>query len=231
MNLPGKIKSRRIFIKKLSLLGGATILGSPLFAESKKVALIGDEICKGYYYYTSQYMAGKAELWSPEGETGNTTDLQVNIVKWIKENQFDVIHFNSGLQDIRTIDFEYRKNLVPLPYYVENLERVIMLIHRYSPRTSIVWATTTPVLDDRFLEFQKDIREYFISNEEVIRYNEASVKTMGKMGVAVNDLYTYVMGGEPADIMLNDGIHFYDEGYELLGERVAAAIEILIKNG
>jgi lysophospholipase L1-like esterase len=154
----------------------------------------------------------------------------VSIIPWIKETQFDVIHFNSGLKDIRTIDFQLRKNLIPLPYYIENLERIIMLIHRYSPATRIIWATTTPVLNDRFLEYQKDKQEYFISQEEVVRYNEASVKTLSKMGVAINDLHAYLMDGDPAGVMLADGIHFYDEGYQLLGERVAAAIDILMKN-
>jgi lysophospholipase L1-like esterase len=67
-----------------------------------------------------------------------------------------------------------------------------------------------------------------IYEEDVIRYNEPLTEVCAKMCIPVNDLYEFVMAGEPSRIMQDDGILFTERGYELLGERVSDAIRVFI---
>jgi lysophospholipase L1-like esterase len=158
----------------------------------------------------------------------NTIDILQYANSWIKERSASIIHINSGLDDLKCIPLSNRENLIPLKLYAENIERIIKYIHRVKPETIMIWATTTPVIDERIIRANQETEGSMLYQEDVIRYNEALMETCQKLGIPVNDLFKFVMSGEPSRIMLEDGIHFTEMGYELLGEQVADALQVFL---
>ena len=106
-----------------------------------------------------------------------------------------------------------------------SIEKIIKLIHRYTPRASIIWSTTTPVIEELAVKnIQKNII-YAISNRYVVQYNDIAREVMKKLSVPVNDLYGFVLEGDMKTIMQDDGVQFTEYGNELLAEKVTTYIE------
>ena len=86
--------------------------------ELPKVLIIGDSVAGGYFPYVEKQLAGKAKLFKPMviDEKGDTTSCEgttmgvKQINEWIGDTDWDVIHFNFGLHDIKHIDPETGKN-------------------------------------------------------------------------------------------------------------------------
>jgi len=228
--MDGKFINRRTFLKTGSLY----ILGStiPVIAYSylnKSIILIGDSIRVGYQEYVSLFLEGNAEVWFPEDSGIHSVDVLEEASEWLKEHRADVIHINSGLEDIKCIPAGSRNNLIPLEQYSVNIERIIKFIHQHRPGVVTIFATTTPVIDDKVKFTFQERQEFMVYNEDIIKYNESMKGICGKMGIPVNDLFEFVMSGDPSLIMLKDGIHFSERGYELIGEKVADAIRVFLQ--
>ncbi|MFC2124706.1 SGNH/GDSL hydrolase family protein [Bacteroidota bacterium] len=218
--------TRRNFIKAGILGGGLTMMGIPVMSiAGKKVALIGDYIRAGYQGHVEYYLGERAKVWVPETELLDTVTVLRHAFEWFKKNKWDIIHINSGHMDVRSTGYSANDHLVPPDYYRSNIEKIIKLIHRYTPRASIIWATTTPVIEELAAKnVQKNII-YAISNKYVIQYNDIAREIMRKLSIPVNDLYEFVLEGDRKTIMQEDGVQFTDYGNELLAEQVTTYIE------
>jgi lysophospholipase L1-like esterase len=222
--------SRRKFIRNTGFLVSALLSSSAvsIMFENKKVTLLGDSIRKGYQPYVGLYLSNGVEIWGPEENTQHSVHLLANVPRWIKNQPADIIHLNSGLHDIKNIPFNSKKTLVSENLYAENIERIIKYIHLCWPECIIIWATTTPVDDEKAYNAHQDAKDFRRYNEDVIKYNEISKKVVQRLGIPVNDLYTFVMKADKDMIMKEDGVHFTDFGYGLLGEQVADSINLFI---
>ena len=222
--------SRRKFLRK-SLMAGVYLIGrNGLVDPSRKVALIGDFIRLEYQPKVSGFLGDKAILWGPEEDAGNTVNVLEHIKDWITADQYDIIHINSGLNDLRTIDYVGNEPMIPLEFYARNVESIIKLINKYSPGSVVVWATTTPVIDNLFINFHENLQDFQMKNEDVIRYNTAAINIVTRLGTAVNDIYSYIMEGDASSIVDFDGVHYTDYGYELIGERISNVISKIINS-
>ncbi len=222
--------NRRRFLRN-GLFASAYFLGSGYkFNDIKKIALIGDSIRSGYQPIIQEYLKDKIKIWGPEDDTLNTVAILQHLKEWLANDKFDIIHVNSGLNDLRTVDYNLKDNMIPPELYTRNVELIIKLINKYSAGSLIIWATTTPVNDDLFNENRKPLQDFMMRNEDVILYNKAATSVADRLGVAVNDLYAYVSEGDAKSIMDFDGFHFSDYGYELLGERITDLINKIVNN-
>jgi lysophospholipase L1-like esterase len=227
--MDAKTINRRIFLKSGALWTlGSFIPYVSLALENKKITLIGDTIREGYQDYVSLFLTRNSEVWSPDESEIHSVDILHKANRWLMDKSSDIIHINAGLEDIKCIPCESRKNLIPLEVYSDNIERIIKYIHLYQPGAIIIWATTTPVIDDKVKTMCQETKEFMIYHEDIIRYNEVMRGICERMGIPVNDLYQYVISGDFSRIMLEDGIHFTDRGYELLGEKVSDALNIFL---
>lgn len=221
---------RRDFIASGSLLA----LGSPFISRFRypgsldRIALIGDTIRSGYQAYIPLYLDEEVEILSPEESRVNSFDILGAADSWLSDPATRLIHVNSGLEDLKCIPFTDHENLVPRDAYIKNVERIIKYIHRVWPGVILIWATTTPVIQQGQQSSPVKSGKFTYYSEDVIAYNTALRSTCEKMGVPVNDLYQFVMSGDPTRIMLEDGIHFTETGYELLAEQVANAIQVFL---
>ena len=176
-----------------------------------RVLLIGDSISIGYTVPVRKLLAGKANVHRNEGNGGPTTNGTKNLKKWLGEGKWDVIHFNFGLHDIK---LDTGKHLVSSDEYEKNLREIVKTLK--TTNAKLIFATTTPVPEGKTSPPRK--------NEDVVAYNKIAKKVMDESGVAINDLYTFALP-QLEKIQRPVNVHFTDAGSQVLGERVASAIE------
>lgn len=195
---------------------------NPLDTKAKPmlVTLIGDSIRKGYEASVSAELSDRAETWGPEQNGGDSENVLNHLDEWVLERNPDIVHMNCGLHDLRTSDGDYQ---VPLDNYVHNLHEIIDRL-RGEFAGKLIWATTTPVIDER----HQSVKPFERHEEDVHRYNEGALAVMRSHGVPINDLHEVVVNAGPPQLLKQDGVHFTEEGYKLLGEHVASSILTMV---
>ena len=179
-----------------------------------KIVLIGDSIRIGYETAVRRGLQGKAEVWTPPENGGNTRNVLAHIQEWGVDPGPDVIHVNAGLHDIK-VDRDTCKRAVSADEYRRNVR---MILETLQDRTdaSILWATTTPVDPERhnrgkpFDRFESD----------VIECNDAAREVCHTLGVEISDLHSCAAEMDLEEALLDDGVHFTPEAYETLGSAV-----------
>ena len=225
------MNSRRDFlIKTLSVSAVFALPNIVLGITNKKlpnVLIIGDSISIGYLPFVKELMKDKALVIRPYNEDGNpencqgTTNGVKNIDRWIGDTKWDVIHFNFGLHDIKHVDPVTRENSkdpehphqADLKQYKKNLEVIVEKLKTTGAK--LVFATTTPYPD----EVGGPLRDPGMPE----KYNKAALKIMKKNGIAVNDLYDYVLP-RMEELQRPNNVHFTESGSRALAEQVAKVI-------
>ena len=183
-----------------------------------KVTLIGDSISGGYTPVVAGILSGTAEVSRPEAAGGTSGYILAMLEEWCVKGSADVIHLNCGLHDIVRL-YGPHKNRIPLAAYQENVRTILDTLVEFTS-AKIIWATTTPVNEETYLA-QKGL---VCSGDDIAAYNEVSVALASELGVPVNDLHAAVMAAGRDDLLGDDGIHYTEAGYRLLGREVAAAV-------
>ena len=129
-----------------------------------RVILIGDSIRMGYQHIVAARLAGRAVVWGPMENGGNSANVLAHLEAWALSRPADLVHINCGLHDLRH-EFGSDANVIPLAQYVLNV-RLILSRLREASDAQIVWANTTPVNQARhhsnksFDRFEEDVRAY-----------------------------------------------------------------------
>ena len=190
----------------------------------KKIVLIGDSIRMGYdkyvkdalsntaeVYYTTEncrfaaYVLRFAHEWKDKGEWGSDVDL---------------VHWNAGLWDV--IELFGDGPLTSLSYYEETIARIYRRLRMLFPNAKIVFATSTPVIEEKC---NPDFKRH---NATIEKYNEAALRALAETDTVINDLYSF-MAAAPESTH-SDAVHFYTPGgTELIGGKVLSVICELLK--
>ena len=185
----------------------------------KKIMLFGDSIRMGYDSYVKQSMANVADVYYPASNSCFTTNVLRNLHAWtdeLKLYEADLVHFNVGHWD--TVRIYGDEPLTRPDTYRDNLERIVDRIRFLFPNAKIIFATSTPVIEEGFIE-EFETRH----NADVVRYNEIAVEALTKKGVIINDLYA-LLKDKPASLH-SDQTHFYTpDATELIGRQVCHAL-------
>ena len=182
--------------------------------------LIGDSIRMAYEPLVIEKLSGRAEVWGPVECCGTSRDVLENLENWVLSRPGGVVHMNCGLHDLAMDSGE--GNRVPLEEYVENLRAIVGRISAESP-ARLVWATTTPVID----EWHRRVKPFLRREADVLRYNAAALAVMREGEIEVNDLHEVIRRARPELCLRPDGVHVNEHGNVLLAEAVAAAIMAL----
>jgi acyl-CoA thioesterase-1 len=182
------------------------------------VLLIGDSISIGYTLPVRELLAGEANVHRIPTNGGPTTRGLEHLNDWLGETEWDVIHFNWGLHDLKYIDDraqltdpEDGRQQVPPDEYEANLSRLVEQLQRTGAR--LIWCSTTPVPEGAAGRVPGDES----------RYNEIAARVMEKYDVPTNDLCRFA---QPRldDIQRPANVHFTPEGSRVLAEEVAGHI-------
>ena len=188
---------------------------NPAFAAPKddpklpRVLLLGDSISIGYTVPVREALAGKANVHRPKANCGPTSRGVENIDAWLGDGNWDVIHFNWGLHDLKKIDGEHQ---VPIGEYEKNLAKLVERLEQTGAK--LIWCSTTPVPKGC-----SPPRE----NEDVLAYNAAAKKIMDARGIAIDDLYAFALP-KLDKIQIPANVHFTADGSKVLAEQVARSI-------
>ncbi len=194
---------------------------NPAFAEIAddpnlpRVLLIGDSISMGYTVGVRELLKGTANVHRIPENGGPTTRGLINIEQWLGKGNWDVIHFNWGLHDLKFM--KDGKRQIPLDEYRTNLD---CLTQRLSATgATLIWANTTPVPEGGVSPKRLP--------EDVALYNKAALEIMNKYGIAVDDLYSFAQPILP-QIQMPVNVHFTEIGSDALAHCVASRIKLAL---
>ncbi|MDZ4685964.1 MAG: SGNH/GDSL hydrolase family protein [Planctomycetaceae bacterium] len=186
-----------------------------------RVLLIGDSISIGYTLAVRDLLKGKANVHRIPTNAGPTTNGLKNLSTWLGDGQWDVIHFNWGLHDLKYIGANDTsladpkapgsRPQVPPAEYEANLRELVKQLQ--GTKAQLIWCATTPVPEGS---------NGRVAGDEA-PYNTIAAKVMQDAGVTTNDLGTFAKA-RLADIQLPKNVHFSDPGSKVLAEEVAKAI-------
>jgi len=176
-----------------------------------RVLLIGDSISIGYTVPVRHLLKGVANVHRIPENGGPTTRGLAKLDEWLGTNQWDVIHFNWGLHDLKLES--NGRHQVELDQYERNLERLVDRLQ--STGATLIWATTTPV--------PQNVKGPQRDPADVLRYNEAARRVMDAAGVRINDLCAFTQP-RIARIQIPQNVHFTTAGSAELARPVARKI-------
>lgn len=203
----------------------------------KSVFVVGDSISLFYHKYLKENLHGKAyyfrkgneeeiakaltigtpteQIWQANGGTSKRvlkyfkSELQRRIELKPHQNA-DIILFNCGLHDIRTMGKAKKHQVCPF-MYAHNLRKIISLLKKFALagfNERIIWINTTPIDDVRHNSVRKGNFRY---NADVIKYNNIAKLIMQKNNIEIIDLYTFTKSIiENNDNAFRDEIHYSD---------------------
>lgn len=184
-----------------------------------KVVLIGDSIRLGYAATVTKRLEGRAVVVGPSANGGDSANVLKNLSRWAVAEQPDVVHFNCGIHDTKK-DRQSGRYQVPPEQYEANLRKIVETL-RKETRAVVIFATTTPILDDRAATARKTAT-YELLDASTLEYNRIARKVMQELEVPVDDVRAAAgEGDDRARLMTADGVHFTAEGSRRLGETVA----------
>ena len=201
----------------------ATLTGRAFTGDYEKpslpqVLIIGDSISIGYFKPTQALLEGKAVVVHNPGNAAHTANGLKRLTEWLGDTQWDVIHFNHGLHDLKYVDeqgkniaVEKGKQQIPIDDYDINLEALVVRLKATGAK--LIFATTTPVPDGTGIRVKGDAE----------KYNRTAEKVMNRHGIAINDLYSFALP-RLEEIQRPKNVHFTKPGSEKLAEQVAKSI-------
>lgn len=191
----------------------ASIVENP---ELPNVLLIGDSISVGYTIPVQELLAGRFNVHRVPMNGGNTQRGLDKIDEWLGEKEWDVIHFNWGLHDIKRVNADEKMDAskpkaISTPDYEKNLNALVVRLKQTDAR--LIWATTTPV----------PVGAAGRRPGDEAAYNAIALRIMREHDVRVNDLYNHIYPDQGV-AQKEANVHFVDEGSAQLAKRVAEYI-------
>ncbi len=201
-------------------------------AGKPRVLLIGDSISMGYTEIVRRALHGKAAVFRPMLGPNRTENCQgtlhgiKSIDSWLaaEGGNWDVIHFNFGLHDLKRVHPVSRKNSndPKHPYqsspeqYELQLRSILKLL--VATGAELIFATTTPV--------PEGVRPHR-GVEDPERYNDVANRLMKTQGIPINDLHAFVVP-RLAEFQNPGDVHFRQQGSEALAGEVVRHIEAAV---
>src|SRR5688572_30255294 len=125
------------------------LLAVPAFAQEKlpKVVLIGDSIRMSYAPTVARQLEGKAVIVESKANGGDSSNVLAKLKEWAINEQPDIVHFNCGIHDTKK-DKQTGTFQTPPEKYEANLRKIVETL-RKETKAKVIFATTTPIIDDR----------------------------------------------------------------------------------
>lgn len=176
--------------------------------------LIGDSICMGYRALVQQRLLGKVNILGIPGNGGDSTQILGNLDEWMINRGADLIHFNCGLHDLK-FEPSTKTYQQPLEVYEANLRKIMVRLQKETT-ARLVWATTTPVIDER----HNAVKPFDRYQRDVEAYNRVATAIMTDAGIAIDDLHGAIQNDDIGACLGADGVHMTERGNKVLTDAV-----------
>jgi dienelactone hydrolase/lysophospholipase L1-like esterase len=187
--------------------------------EIPTVVLVGDSIRMGYAPHVTKRLAGAARVVSAAENGEDSRNVLAHLAEWVVEQQPLVVHLNCGLHDLKRTPGTGKRQVEPTQY-VANLRAIVARV-REETKATLIFATTTPVHDERharrgagFDRLEADVREY----------NTLARTVMTELGVPIHDLHRRVHDAGAEQWLGSDGVHYTPEAEQHLAEAVTDCV-------
>ncbi len=209
----------------------------------KNLLLLGDSIRKGYDSFVQEKLAGRMNVYFPE-DNGRFAQYTLRTLQDWKGSlslpEIHVVHWNNGLWDVVHLNADTVGNdgeaagdtilpenvptqihfdkdpLTPPDMYRYMLARVLTRIRQLFPKAQVIFATTTPVIEEQ-------ASWAYRSNAEIDLYNQIARETLAPLGVKINELGDFAQ--MKCSTLHRDWVHYNDEGSSLLADEIIAFLE------
>lgn len=209
----------------IAMASGATAAEEATTSALAKVVIVGDSIRLSYTPIVVKRLSGKAVIVSPEANGGDSSNVLRHLDQWVINQKPAVVHFNCGIHDTKKFKSTGKFQVSP-EQYAANLRKIIERIRKETGAV-VLFATTTPILDDRAARTRRD-RDYELLGASVIQYNAIARKVMQELNVPINDLHSALSNPKQPfkveNLIGSDGVHLRPEAKELLGKATAAFV-------
>jgi len=163
-------------------------------APLPRILILGDSISMGYHRFVVESLADEAVVIRPDENCAGTTKGVLKIDEWLEIDggDFEIIHFNFGLHDLKRVKVAGGDTISNDPNdphqadpaaYEENLRRIVDRLR--ATRAVLIFATTTPVPHGNVRPHRDPA--------DVPRYNAVAKEIMDEHGITINDLYTFAL--------------------------------------
>ena len=184
-----------------------------------KVLIIGDSISIGYTPRVRKLLDGKANVHRPKTNCRWSAFGNENVLEWIGDEKWDLIHFNFGLWD--WYGWKQDKKATPQSY-AKSLEGIVNKLRPSGAK--LVFAVTTPPC----IGPEKKV-QFMVTKERAEEFNRSALAVMKKHGVVINNLYSAI-GQYRAKYQLGENdVHYNDAGRNLLAAEVSKIIKRELK--
>jgi hypothetical protein len=209
----------------------------------KNILLLGDSIRMGYDSFVRNKLLGRANVFFHEDNgryalytlralsdwKGQLSLPQIDIVHW-NNGLWDALHLNSasagrdGAAEGETIspanvpaEFRFDADpLTPPEFYRYYIGRVLTRIRQLFPTAEVVFATSTPVIEEQATWAYR-------SNREIEDLNCIAREVLVPRGVRINELGAFA--AEKCQTLHRDWVHYNDEGSALLADEIIRFLE------
>ena len=209
----------------------------------KNLLLLGDSIRMGYDSFVQEKLKGRMNVFFAE-ENGRFAQYTYRALSdWkglLALPEIDVVHWNNGLWDVlhlncnssgcdgeaegETIspenvpaDLQFDKDpLTPPEVYRYMIGRVLTRIHQLFPGAEVIFATSTPVIEEQATWAYR-------SNTEIESYNQIAREVLIPRGVRINELGKFAAAN--CQHLHRDWVHYNDEGSSLLADEIIKFME------
>ncbi len=114
-----------------------------------RILIIGDSISIGYMPFVQEMMKDQAIVIHPPGNCEATVVGLSKLDDWLGNTQWDVIHFNWGLHDLKYVkdkegtatEIDKGERWVPVDVYEKNLDELAARLEKTGAK--LIWCTTT----------------------------------------------------------------------------------------
>ena len=193
------------------------------------VLIYGDSISIGYTQRVREKLKGQANIYRLHlngGDSGTFIHKMDVMHDTMRDEtldrpwtfQWDVIHFNVGLHDLKYItdkkklDKQNGSQVSSVGTYRQNMHDIVAYLEQHAPGVKLVFATTTPVPEGEPGRFAGDAE----------KYNQVALEVMRDYPqIGVNDLYTFTLPNQKAWWTKPGNVHFNDTGKDAQGDEVA----------
>ena len=179
-----------------------------------RVLIVGDSISIGYTPRVRRLLDEKANVHRPKTNCRWSAFGNENIMEWVGDEKWDVIHFNFGLWD--WYGWSQDPKVTP-ESYAASLDGIVTKLKKTEAK--LIFGMTTPpcIGPERKVKI-------VITEARAKEFNDAATAVMEKHGVLINDLYS-VIGDQRAKYQLGENdVHYTDEGRDVLAAQVAKVI-------
>ncbi len=177
-----------------------------------QILLVGDSTMMHTYPSKVKMLDGKASVYYIPVNAGLTHGSIKKYRRWIGKKSWDIIYFNSGIHDLTRQSEKGKKgneypNRTSLADYEENLTIIGKFLK--TQKADLIWRSITPLGPNIAGRQQSD----------EMTYNKSAVKIMNELDISIHHVTEKYK--EPLTKQLKDGVHFNEEGNNLLAKALS----------